>query len=98
MLKSTWKVNQPLGKLLLAIHKFPDLHNGNTVHRKVFVTLMKAHTIAEIQQTLQQVAWCTGIKTTKKSYQFKAFIKTNFNVGLQKFCCMCTPTPSPQAI
>jgi len=32
----------------------------------VFVTL-KAHTIAEIQQTLQQAAWCRGIKTTKKS-------------------------------
>jgi len=56
------------------------------------------HKIAEIQQTLEQAAWCTGIETTKKSYQFKAFIKTNFNVGLQKFCCMCTPTPSPQAI
>jgi len=62
---------------------------------------MKAHTIAAIEPTVQQAVWCTGtgIKTTKKkSYQFKAFIKTNFNVGLQKFCCMCTPTPSPQAI
>lgn len=30
------------------------------------------------------------LKPQKKSYQFKTFIKTNFNVGLQKFCRTCT--------
>lgn len=66
MLKSTWKVNQPLGKPFTGYTQVSRSTQWNTVHRKVFVTLMKAHTIAEIQQTLKQAAGCTSIKTTNK--------------------------------
>lgn len=65
MLKSTWKVNQPLGKPFTGYTQVSRSTQWKHCTQES-VTLMKAHTIAEIQQTLQQAAWCTGIKTTKK--------------------------------